>query len=68
MPEPKVAILMGSSSDLDIAREAAAKLKELGIPYEMKVMSAHRTPDMVAEYSKTARSRGLAVIIAVAKA
>jgi phosphoribosylaminoimidazole carboxylase PurE protein len=57
---------MGSTSDLEIAEAAAGKLKELGIPFEMKVMSAHRTPDVVAEYAKSARSRGLAAIIAVA--
>ena len=66
MTEPRVAVIMGSTSDLEIAKEAAGRLEELGIPFEMKVMSAHRTPDMVAEYVKSARSRGLQVIIAIA--
>ncbi len=66
MTEPRVAVIMGSSSDLEIAKEAAGRLEEIGIPFEMKVMSAHRTPDMVAEYVKSARSRGLRVIIAIA--
>ncbi len=61
-----VAILMGSDSDLEIARAAADKLKELGILHEMRVMSAHRTPDIVARYAKGARENGLKVIIAVA--
>ena len=66
MTEPRVAVIMGSKSDLEIAKEAAGRLEEIGIPFEMKVMSAHRTPDMVAEYVKSARSRGLQVIIAIA--
>jgi phosphoribosylaminoimidazole carboxylase PurE protein len=66
MPDPKVAVIMGSTSDLEIAREAAAKLKELGIPYEMKVISAHRTPDVAAQFAKTARENGLAAVIAIA--
>ncbi len=66
MAQPKVAVVMGSTSDLEIAREAAAKLEELGIPHEMKIMSAHRTPDKAAEYAKSARANGLAAIIAIA--
>ena len=66
MSEPKVAVLMGSTSDLEIAKAAAEKLEEFAIPFEMKVMSAHRTPEAASEFARTARSRGLAAIIAVA--
>jgi 5-(carboxyamino)imidazole ribonucleotide mutase len=55
---------MGSKSDWDVMRQAADMLKQLQIPYEAKVLSAHRAPDQVAEYAATAESRGLAVIIA----
>ncbi len=55
---------MGSDSDLSIMREAAKALDEFGISSEIRVSSAHRTPDDVAEYAKTARKRGLKVIIA----
>lgn len=60
----RVAILMGSDSDLTIMKEAAQALGELGIPYEMKILSAHRTPEEAAAYSREARSRGIRVIIA----
>lgn len=60
----KVGIIMGSESDLPIMEEAANVLKELGIAFELTVVSAHRTPDRMFEYAKTARSRGLQVIIA----
>jgi phosphoribosylaminoimidazole carboxylase PurE protein len=66
MSKPRVAVIMGSNSDLEIAKEAAGSLEELGIPFEMKIMSAHRTPDALAGYAKSARSRGLQVIIAIA--
>jgi phosphoribosylaminoimidazole carboxylase PurE protein len=66
MAKLKVAVIMGSISDRDIAWEAAQKLEELGIPFEMKVMSAHRTPEDVAEFAKSARSAGFAAVIAVA--
>jgi 5-(carboxyamino)imidazole ribonucleotide mutase len=59
-----VGIVMGSKSDWDTMAKAAAELEERGIKHEMHVMSAHRDPDVVAEYSKTARSRGLKVVIA----
>ncbi|MEO8067947.1 MAG: 5-(carboxyamino)imidazole ribonucleotide mutase [Flavobacteriales bacterium] len=59
-----VGIIMGSRSDLEIMREAADVLKELGVPYELTVVSAHRTPDRMVDYAKTARSRGLKCIIA----
>lgn len=62
----EVGIIMGSDSDLPIMEDAFKVLKEFGIGYEVKVLSAHRTPDQHAEYSKTAVSRGLKVIIAAA--
>ena len=55
---------MGSKSDLDTMRPAADALQEFGVPFEMSVVSAHRTPDAMVEYAKTARDRGLKVIIA----
>jgi 5-(carboxyamino)imidazole ribonucleotide mutase len=61
---PLVGIIMGSRSDLETMQEAAAVLDELGIPYEMKVVSAHRTPDAMFAYAESAASRGLKVIIA----
>ena len=61
---PQVGILMGSKSDLGVMKKAAKVLEELGITYEMKVASAHRTPRLVEEYVTTARERGLKVIIA----
>ena len=61
---PRVGIVMGSKSDLETMEKAAAELKERGILHEVRVMSAHREPDMVAEYAKNARMRGLRVIIA----
>jgi 5-(carboxyamino)imidazole ribonucleotide mutase len=60
----KVGILMGSDSDLPIMKDAGVVLDELGIPYEMHVMSAHRTPDEAAEFSRTAAEKGMRVIIA----
>ncbi|HMJ01503.1 MAG TPA: 5-(carboxyamino)imidazole ribonucleotide mutase [Conexibacter sp.] len=59
-----VGIVMGSQSDMDAMQKAAAELEARGIDHEVKVMSAHRDPDTVAAYAKTARSRGLKVIIA----
>jgi 5-(carboxyamino)imidazole ribonucleotide mutase len=59
-----VGIIMGSDSDLKIMNEAAEMLEEFGINYEITVVSAHRTPDRMFEYAKTARERGLKVIIA----
>jgi phosphoribosylaminoimidazole carboxylase PurE protein len=64
MSKPVVSIVMGSDSDLDIMREAAKSLDELGIAYEMDVTSAHRSPDRTAEYAKGAADRGIKVIIA----
>jgi len=62
----EVGIIMGSDSDLPIMEDAVKVLKEFGIGYEVKVLSAHRTPNQHAEYSKTAFDRGLKVIIAAA--
>ena len=59
-----VGIIMGSKSDLPIMQEAADALKIFGITYEISVVSAHRTPERMVEYAKTAQSRGLKVIIA----
>lgn len=55
---------MGSSSDLDAMRPSAEALEEFGVPFEMSVVSAHRTPDAMFEYAKAARSRGLRCIVA----
>lgn len=64
MSQPKVGIIMGSSSDLPIMKEAALVLEELGVPYELTVVSAHRTPERMVDYAQKAASRGLEVIIA----
>lgn len=61
---PKVGIIMGSKSDLGVMQDAADILKELGIAYEISVVSAHRTPDRMFNYARTAAQRGLKVIIA----
>ena len=59
-----VGIIMGSKSDWETLQPAADALRKLGIPYETRVVSAHRTPDLLFEYASNARSRGLEVIIA----
>ncbi len=64
MPEPLVGIIMGSDSDLPTMEKAAAVCEEFGVPHEVRVVSAHRTPDDMAEYGRTAADRGLKVIIA----
>ena len=64
MSKPQVGIIMGSSSDLKVMKDAADVLKELGIEFEMTVVSAHRTPDRMFDYAKEAANRGLKVIIA----
>lgn len=64
MSIPRVGIIMGSRSDRDTMLEAARVLDELGIPYEMEIVSAHRTPDRMFAYAEAAESRGLEVIIA----
>ncbi len=64
MNKPIVGIIMGSQSDLKIMKEAAEFLEELNIPFELTVVSAHRTPQRMADYASTARARGLKVIVA----
>ncbi|QOL82613.1 5-(carboxyamino)imidazole ribonucleotide mutase [Pseudooceanicola spongiae] len=64
MSDIKVGIIMGSQSDWPTMREAATVLDELGVPYETRIVSAHRTPDRLWDYGKTAVDRGLHVIIA----
>jgi phosphoribosylaminoimidazole carboxylase PurE protein len=61
---PRVGIIMGSKSDMDEMRKAGEVLEQAEVTYEIRVMSAHRDPDTVAEYCKNARMRGLQVIIA----
>ena len=61
---PLVSIIMGSTSDLPVMEEAAKLLNELQIPFEMNALSAHRTPDKVEEFAKSAKERGIKVIIA----
>ena len=60
----QIGIVMGSTSDWEVMQHAARQLKELGVPFETRVVSAHRTPDLLFEYAETARDRGLAAIIA----
>jgi 5-(carboxyamino)imidazole ribonucleotide mutase len=64
MKRPLVGILMGSESDLPIMEKAAEVLEEMGISYEMEISSAHRLPDKTAHYAKTARKRGIEVLVA----
>lgn len=64
MNRPVVGIVMGSDSDLPVMSKAAKMLEDLEIPYELTVVSAHRTPDRMYEYARTAKERGLKVIIA----
>ncbi len=61
---PKVGIVMGSDSDMPVMAKAAEVLEELGISYEMRIISAHREPDVFFEYAKTAEEKGFKVIIA----
>ncbi len=61
---PRVGIVMGSKSDMPVMEKAGKELEERGIHYETRVMSAHRDPDVVTEYAKNARMRGLRVVIA----
>jgi 5-(carboxyamino)imidazole ribonucleotide mutase len=62
--QPRVGIIMGSRSDRETMQEAARALDELGIPYEMEIVSAHRTPDRMFRYAEEAEGRGLQAIIA----
>jgi len=64
MKKPIVGIVMGSDSDLPTMQEAAAVLEQFGVPYEITITSAHRTPNFMAQYSSTAHKRGINVIIA----
>jgi 5-(carboxyamino)imidazole ribonucleotide mutase len=64
MKKPLVGILMGSESDLPIMEKASEVLKEMGIPYEVEISSVHRLPEKTAHYAKTARKRGMEVLIA----
>ncbi len=64
MTQALVGIIMGSQSDWDTMRNAAETLDALGVSYETRIVSAHRTPDRMADYAKTARERGIKVIIA----
>jgi len=61
---PLVGLIMGSASDWETLEPAAKMLEELGIPFEVRIVSAHRTPDLLMEYAGTAENRGLEVIIA----
>lgn len=64
MPEPLVGIVMGSDSDWSVMQEAAAALKQFEVPFEVEVLSAHRTPERMIEWGKSAASRGLRCVIA----
>ena len=64
MSTPQVGVVMGSSSDWEVMKHAAMLLKQFGIPFETRVVSAHRTPDLLFEYAASAESRGLRAIIA----
>jgi 5-(carboxyamino)imidazole ribonucleotide mutase len=66
MTTPLVGVIMGSRTDYEHMQHTCATLDELGVPYEKKVVSAHRTPDRMFEYASSAESRGLLVIIAAA--
>ncbi|SRR6266498_2962384 len=62
--QPLVGVIMGSKSDWETMAHAAQTLEELGVPFEVRVVSAHRTPDLLFEYAGTAEARGLEIIIA----
>src|SRR4051794_39538394 len=66
MPEqnPVVGVVMGSDSDFTVMSDAVQVLADFGVPYEVQVVSAHRTPEKMIDYGKTARDRGLKVVIA----
>jgi 5-(carboxyamino)imidazole ribonucleotide mutase len=64
MSKPVVGIIMGSQSDLPVMRQAAEMLEEFNVPFELTVVSAHRTPERMFDYAKSARERGLKTIIA----
>lgn len=60
----KIAVIMGSKSDLPVLEECVAVLRQFGIPFEVRVLSAHRTPDEVADFARSARGNGFAAVIA----
>lgn len=64
MTQPLIGIVMGSNSDWSVMEHAVAQLEKFGVPHEYKVVSAHRTPDLLFEYAQTAAERGLKAIIA----
>jgi 5-(carboxyamino)imidazole ribonucleotide mutase len=64
MGKPKVGVVMGSKSDWDVMRHAVEQLQKFGVEHEARIVSAHRTPDLLFEYAETAAERGLACIIA----
>ena len=64
MKDPLVGILMGSESDLPVMEKGTEVLKEMGVPYELDICSAHRLPEKTADYAETARDRGIEVLIA----
>lgn len=64
MTTPRVGVVMGSTSDWDVMQHAAARLTQFGVPHETRVVSAHRTPDLLHEYAESAAGRGLQCIIA----
>ncbi len=64
MEKPLVGVVMGSNSDWPVMEKAVEQLEAFGVPYEAKVVSAHRTPDLLTDYAATAKQRGLACIIA----
>ena len=64
MKKPQVSIIMGSDSDLPVMKPAAAFLKEMGIPFELTIVSAHRTPDRLFKFAKGAHKRNIKVVIA----
>ena len=64
MDKPLVGVVMGSNSDWPVMQKAVEQLEAFGVAYETQVVSAHRTPDLLTEYAKTAKSKGLSCIIA----
>lgn len=64
MADPIIGIIMGSDSDMDVMGGAAKQLDEFGVPYEVRIVSAHRTPREMLEYAESAKDRGIKVIIA----
>ncbi|MBN4074200.1 5-(carboxyamino)imidazole ribonucleotide mutase [bacterium AH-315-D21] len=64
MAKPLVSVIMGSTSDLPVMQNAADLLEELGVPHEIRIISAHRTPDLMFKFASEARDRGIKVIIA----